>query len=140
MPGIPIAAFWFIQRRARYLSQLLPTLWLRADAHTPRGDVGPTDFDAVTNSREPDVKSFAMTTEGFGSERAAIAVTIVGHNRPHAKSADAIVRYDFVRHGPQWMIERRQRRKACSIRSMLTDSLKNYPSRNPPACCQTDGA
>jgi hypothetical protein len=82
MPGIPIAAFWFIQRRARYLSQLLPTLWLRADAHTPKGDVGPTDFNAVTNSREPDVKSFAMTTEGFGGERAAIAVTIVGHNPP----------------------------------------------------------
>ena len=82
MPGIPIAAFWFIQRRARYLSQSLATLWLRADAHTPKGEVGPIDFNPVTNSQEPDVKSFAMTTESFGSERAAIAVTIVGHNPP----------------------------------------------------------
>jgi hypothetical protein len=84
-----------------------------------------------------------MTTESFGSERAAIAVTIVGITRPHAKSADAIVRYDFGRHGPQWNIDEihgASDGKAWSIRSMLADSLKNYPGRNPPACCQTDGA
>jgi hypothetical protein len=58
MPGIPIAAFWFIHRRARCLSQSLAPLWLRANAHTPKGDVAPIDFDLVTNSQEPDVKIF----------------------------------------------------------------------------------
>jgi hypothetical protein len=114
--------------RARNLSQSLATLWLRADAHTPKGDVGPIDFDPVTNSQEPDVKSFAMTTEIFSSERATIAVTIIGHNPPRAKSADAIVRFDFVRDGPQWKIDDIRGAsdgKAWSIRSMLTDSLKN---------------
>jgi hypothetical protein len=114
--------------RARNLSQSLATLWLRADAHTPKGDVGPIDFDPVTNSQEPDVKSFAMATDSFSSERATIAVTIVGHNPARAKSADAIVRYDFVRDGPQWKIDDIRGAsdgKVWSIRSMLTDSLKN---------------
>jgi hypothetical protein len=114
--------------RARNLSQSLATLWLKADAHTPKGDVGPVDFDPVTNSQEPDVKSFAMTTESFGSERATIAVTMVGHNPPRAKPADAIVRYDFVRNGPQWKIDDIRGAsdgEPWSIRGMLTDSLKN---------------
>src|SRR5665647_559577 len=59
--------------RARNLSRSLAALWLKADAHTPRGDVGPVDFDPVTNSQEPDVKTFTMTTESFNSERATIA-------------------------------------------------------------------
>jgi hypothetical protein len=27
-------------------------LWAKADAPTPKGDVGPIDFDPVTNSQE----------------------------------------------------------------------------------------
>src|SRR3954454_14094093 len=43
--------------KAKYLSKALVALWAKADAHTPKGDVGPVDFDPVTNSQEPDVKS-----------------------------------------------------------------------------------
>ena len=44
--------------KAKYLSKSLVELWANADAHTPKGDVGPVDFDPVTNSQEPNVKSF----------------------------------------------------------------------------------
>ena len=30
--------------KAKYLSKSLVALWARADAHTPKGDVGPIDF------------------------------------------------------------------------------------------------
>src|ERR1700710_1843024 len=46
--------------KAKYLSKSLVDLWAKADAHTPKGDVGPVDFDPVTNSQEPDVKSFKV--------------------------------------------------------------------------------
>src|ERR1700722_3232685 len=46
--------------KAKYLSKALVALWAKADAHTPKGDVGPVDFDPVTNSQEPDVKSFTV--------------------------------------------------------------------------------
>ena len=44
--------------KAKYLSKSLIELWAKADAHTPKDDVPPIDFDPVTNSQEPDVKSF----------------------------------------------------------------------------------
>jgi hypothetical protein len=44
--------------KAKYLSKELIALWAKADAHTPKGDVGPIDFDPVTNSQDSDVKSF----------------------------------------------------------------------------------
>jgi hypothetical protein len=53
--GDPHRGILVYQRSARYLSQSLPTLWLRVDAHTPKGDVGPINFDPVTNSQKPDI-------------------------------------------------------------------------------------
>src|SRR3954451_1559460 len=82
--------------KAKYLSKALVALWARADAHTPKGDVGPIDFDPVTNSQEPDLKSFKVDAERIEAEKATIVVTITGH-RNDRKSADLIVRYDFVR-------------------------------------------
>jgi hypothetical protein len=114
--------------RARYLSRSLAALWLKADAHTPKGDVGPVDFDPVTNSQEPDVKSFAMTTESFNSQRATIAVTITGRNAARAKAADAVIRYDFLRDPTQWKIDDIKGAsdgEPWSIRGMLETSLKN---------------
>ena len=114
--------------KAKYLSNALIARWAKADAHTPKGDVGPVDFDPVANSQEPDIKSFTMTTESFNSERATIAVTIFGHDPPRVKAADAIVRYDFVLEGPQWKID--DIRGASdgapwSIRGMLMDALRD---------------
>ena len=49
--------------RTKYLSKSLAALWAKADARTRRGDVGPVDFDPVTNSQDPDVKSFKVVAE-----------------------------------------------------------------------------
>jgi hypothetical protein len=114
--------------KARYLSKSLVDLWAKADAHTPKGDVGPIDFDPVTNSQEPDVKSFKVDAEKREADKALIAVTITGHQTPPRKPADQVVRYDFVRDAGAWKIDDIKGAsdgEPWSIRAMLTDSLKN---------------
>jgi hypothetical protein len=113
--------------KAKYLSKALVELWAKADAHTPKGDVGPVDFDPVTNSQEPDVKSFTAVAEKQDATSAVIAVTITGHGKPPTKPADGSIRYNFVRDGTQWKIDDisgASDGEAWSIRQMLTDSLK----------------
>ena len=114
--------------KAKYLSKSLVALWAKADAHTPKGDVGPIDFDPVTNSQEPDVKSFNAVAEKLDADKATIAVTITGRGAPRAKPADRVLRYDFVRDAGQWKIDDisgASDGEPWSIRGMLTDSLKN---------------
>ena len=112
--------------KAKYLSRALIELWAKADAHTPKGDVGPIDFDPVTNSQDPDVKSFKVVTEKLEADKAAIAVTITG-SRPPTNVADQIVHYDFVRDGDKWKIDDIKGSgdgTPWSIRGMLEESLK----------------
>jgi hypothetical protein len=112
--------------KTKYLSKELIALWAKADAHTPKGDIGPVDFDPVTNSQESDVKSFKVVTEKLEADKAAIAVTIIG-TRPRAKAADQTVHYDFVRDGDKWKIDDIKGSDdgtAWSIRGMLQESLK----------------
>ena len=114
--------------KAKYLSKALVALWAKADAHTPKGDVGPVDFDPVTNSQEPDVKSFNAVAEKLDADKATIAVTITSRGAPRAKPADRVLRYDFVRDAGQWKIDDisgASDGEPWSIRGMLTDSLKN---------------
>jgi hypothetical protein len=113
--------------KAKYLSKSLVKLWAEADAHTPKGDVGPIDFDPVTNSQEPDVKSFTVVPEKVDADTAVIAVTITGHHAPSPKPADQVIRYNFVRDDGQWKIDDisgSSDGEVWSIREMLKDSLK----------------
>jgi Protein of unknown function (DUF3828) len=115
------------QAKARYLSKSLIGLWAKADAHTPKGDVGPIDFDPVTNSQDPDVKSFKVDAEKLETDKALIAVTLTGHGTPR-KAEDQLVRYELVREGKDWKIDDikgASEGEPWSIRAMLTDSLKN---------------
>ncbi len=114
--------------KAKYLSRSLVELWAKADAHTPKGDVGPVDFDPVTNSQEPDVKSFKAVAEKLEPEQATIAVTITGRGAPRPKPVDRVVRYEFVRDAGQWKIDDIRGAsdgEPWSIREMLATSLKN---------------
>jgi hypothetical protein len=114
--------------KAKYLSKALVELWAKADAHTPKGDVGPVDFDPVTNSQEPNVKSFKLVPDKLEADKAVVAVTISGRGAPRPKSVDNTIRYNLVRDGGQWKIDDiggASDGEAWSIRSMLTDSLKN---------------
>lgn len=114
--------------KAKYLSKSLVALWAKADAHTPKGDVGPVDFDPVTNSQEPDVKSFEVTVEKQDADKAVLAVIITGRNTPARKPADRTIRYAFVRDATEWKIDDIKGAsdgEPWSIRDMLTASLKN---------------
>jgi hypothetical protein len=115
-------------RQGKDLSRSLIELWGKADAHTPKGDVGPADFDPVTNSQEPDVKSFKVAAEKMEADTAVIAVTIAGRNAVKRKPADQVVRYNFVRDGTEWKIDDIRGAsdgEPWSIRQMLAESLKN---------------
>jgi hypothetical protein len=112
--------------KAKYLSKSLIALWAKADARTPRGDVGPIDFDPVTNSQDPDVKSFKVVAAKPEADKAAIAVTITG-SQPRTKPADQVVHCDFVRDGDKWKIDDIKGAvdgAPWSIRGMLEASLK----------------
>ena len=112
--------------KAKYLSKSLITLWAKADAHTPKGDVGPVDFDPVTNSQDPDVKSFKVTADKLEADKAAVAVTMTGRS-PRKSPADDVVHYDFVREAGGWKIDDIKGSadgEAWSIRGMLEESLK----------------
>jgi hypothetical protein len=114
--------------KAKYPSKSLIELWAKADAHTPKGDVGPVDFDPVTNSQDPDIKSFEVTAEKQDTEKAVIAVKMSGRREPRPKPADQTVRYAFVRDAGLWKIDDISGSidgEPWSIRDMLTESLKN---------------
>ena len=114
--------------KAKYLSRSLIDLWAKADAHTPKGDVGPIDFDPVTNSQEPDIKSFGVVAEKLEADKAVIAVTIAGRGAPRKNPADNAIRYIFVRDDGQWKIDDisgASDGEPWSIRGMLAESLKS---------------
>ena len=115
--------------RTKYLSNALVALWAKADARTRKGDGGPVDFDPVTNSQDPDVKSFKLVAEKQGADKATIAVTIESHQREaRANPADNTIRYDFVREAGQWKIDDIKGAVdggPWSVRALLVDSLKH---------------
>jgi Protein of unknown function (DUF3828) len=113
--------------KAKYLSKSLIRLWADADAHTEKGDVGPIDFDPVTNSQDPDVKSFKVVAEKLEADKAVVAVTITGHHAPSPKPEDQVIRYNFVRDDGQWKIDDisgASEGEPWSIREILKESLK----------------
>jgi Protein of unknown function (DUF3828) len=122
-------AFVFENRaaKARYLSKSLIALWAKADARTRKGDGGPVGFDPVTNSQDPDVKSFKVAAEKQEADKAVIAVTIDSHQGPPSKPADRIIRYEFVREADGWKIDEIKGAvdgEAWSLRAIITDFLK----------------
>jgi hypothetical protein len=118
--------------QAKYLSKSLIELWARADAHTPKGDVGPVDFDPVSNSQDPSIKSFKVDAETLAADKAVIAVTMTMGYTPPPKLTDRVVRYDLVREGAKskigWKIDDIKGAidgEPWSVRNLLTTSLKN---------------
>ncbi|UZE47100.1 DUF3828 domain-containing protein [Rhodopseudomonas sp. P2A-2r] len=115
--------------RAKYLSKSLAALWNKAEARTPKGEVGPVDFDPVTNSQNPDVKSFTATAEKLDAALATVAVALTSSSaqEPRKHAEDNTIRYDFVRDGGHWKIDDIRGAvdgEAWSVRQLLTDSLK----------------
>ena len=115
--------------RTKYLSNALVVLWAKADARTKQGDSGPVDFDPVTNSQDPDLKSFKVVAEKQEADKATIAVTIESHQREgRVNPADKTIRYDFVHEAGQWKIDDIKGAvdgSPWSVRALLVNSLKH---------------
>jgi hypothetical protein len=112
--------------RAKYFSKSLNRLWDRADAHTQEGDIGPIEFDPVTNSQDPDVQSFKVAAEKLEFDKALVAVTLTGRD-PRRTAADEVVRYEFARDGGKWKIDDIKGTidgEPWSLRAILSDFLK----------------
>jgi hypothetical protein len=81
----------------------------------------------VTNSQDPDVKSFKVVAEKQEADKAVIAVTIDSRQGPPAKPGDRTIRYDFVREAGGWKIDEIKGAvdgEAWSLRAVITDFLK----------------
>jgi hypothetical protein len=113
--------------RKKYMSKSLVALWKKAEDNTPKGDVL-IDADQVSNSQDPDIKSFTVKQERREANRAMVAATFTESGDRGRKSAlDLTVRYDFVREGDRWMIDDIRGTvdgKPWSIRENLEHSLK----------------
>ena len=114
--------------RSKYLSKSLAALWAKADARTRKGEAGPIDFDPVTNSQDPDVKSFKVTAEKQEGDKATIAVTIEGHQGPRPKPSTrpcAIISSGRTASGRSTTSKAALTEGHGPIRSILAASLKS---------------
>ena len=115
--------------KAKYLSKPLIELWAKSDAKTEKGDAGPPGFDPITNSQDPDVKSFAVNAEKSETDKATVAVTIKSHGSARKVRADETIRYDFVREAGLWKIDDIRGTvdgKPWSLRQLFVNYLKLF--------------
>jgi hypothetical protein len=113
--------------RQKYMSKSFTALWKKAEDNTPEGYVL-IDADPVSNSQDPDIKSFKVKQERREANRAIVAATFTeSSERVRESKLDLTVRYDFVREGGRWMIDDIRGTvggKPWSIRENLEHSLK----------------
>jgi hypothetical protein len=113
--------------RLKYMSRSFTALWKKAEDNTPEGYVL-IDADPVSNSQDPDIKSFKVKQERREAKRATVAATFTeSSERVRESKLDLTVRYDFVREGGRWMIDDVRGTvggKPWSIRENLEYSLK----------------
>lgn len=114
--------------RTRSMSKSLSALWAKADKHEKPGELGAIEFDPVTNSQDPSVRSFAVKTEKQDDNTATVATTFGAQPGHVRKQPTDTVRYDFVREDGRWKIDdiRGEVEKTpWSVRKMLTEFLKH---------------
>ncbi|MBB4016022.1 MULTISPECIES: DUF3828 domain-containing protein [Chelatococcus] len=91
--------------RRRNFSSALDALWRKAEAIAEANDEPVLDFDPVTNSQDPDVKSFTVASEARTDATALLAVTLTGRFTERARAADAVVRYVLILEDGSWRID-----------------------------------
>jgi hypothetical protein len=113
--------------REKYLSKAFAARWAKSEARTPNDGPGPVGFDPVTNSQDPDIASFTVSSEKQDGGHATIAATIEGRYGKRDHAEDSIIRYDLVQENGQWKIDDIRgavEAEPWSIRQILTESLK----------------
>ncbi|MBK8599110.1 MAG: DUF3828 domain-containing protein [Holophagales bacterium] len=92
--------------RGKSFSRELLDLWERAAELQDKNDdgVGAVDWDPVTASQDPMVKSFTTKVERSDATSATVAVTLVDGRGRRAVAADEVVRWDLVRESGAWKV------------------------------------
>jgi hypothetical protein len=109
--------------RAKDLSKSLTALWAKADARTPKADIGPISFDVTTNSQGADVKSFEVTTEAQSATTATVVAQVVLDHWVGSPPEGETIRYALVYERKFWKIDNVSgtvRGKPWSLRGLLT--------------------
>lgn len=123
--------FWLEPKvRPGRLSSGLLDLWARADELRDKDgdDLGPIDWDPVTASQDPVVKSFTVQVERQDARSATVAVTLVDPRGKRPAPSDAIVRWDLVKEGGAWKVDD-LRGSAGGRPWSVRESLKRYLDR-----------
>ncbi|WP_315832842.1 DUF3828 domain-containing protein [Bradyrhizobium prioriisuperbiae] len=113
------------RKRMKIFSQSLMAQWAKADKRASGDAV--IDFDPVSNSQDPDIKSVAIAAKSSSSNRATIAATLTPTGRRVNATTD-VVRCDFVRDGDEWKIDNMRGHagsQSWAIRDMLAHALRN---------------
>ena len=85
----------------RFFTQSLINLWRKANLRTPKGDVGPVDFDPFTASQDPEVKNLRFSLEA-GGELAKSATVLARFDQ---YGQETRVAYTLLRVGESWRVD-----------------------------------
>ena len=124
----------------KLLTKSLDTLWKRADKKVnPTGrDLGAIEFDVISNSQDPSIKSFSLKTESRDEQRATVAATFtsVYDGAPRGqKVLVQVARYDFLRENGAWKIDDVRltiEGKPWALRAHLEAALRNCVGSDRP--------
>lgn len=89
------------ERWPAFLTRALTLLWRKANVRTPKGEVGPVDFDPFTASQDPEVKNLRLSLEdGGGAGRSA---TVLARFDQHG--TETRVAFTLLREAGGWRVD-----------------------------------
>lgn len=123
----------------KLLTKSLDTLWKRADKKVnPTGrELGVIDWDLISNSQDPAIKSFTLKTESRDEQRATVAAafTSIYGSAQKKEVLQEVARYDFLRENGAWKIDNVRltiENKPWSLRAHLEAALRNCIGSDRP--------
>ncbi len=115
-------------RKYNFSAELVAA-WEKLDARpkVSEDDIGPIDFDPVTNSQGAAVKSFKVAAEKQDEAATTLAVTVEIAEAREAPD-DKVIRYEFVREDGRWKIDDMRgsaKGKPWSIKQLLSKPVRS---------------
>lgn len=92
--------------RARVFVKDLVKIWDKADAEAEKtGEIGPIEFDPLTDSQDPEVRRFTLKSLEAVADRARIAVSLFRDRKPKAgEKPQTVLEFTLVREAGGWRI------------------------------------
>ena len=95
------SAFFDKRIRAKYFSKRLTGEVAAIDKGSKQADEVGLDFDPITNSQDPSVKTLKIEQDGESDGEAAVKASFSSHDDPGL----SVVRYIFVRENKAWKLD-----------------------------------